>query len=85
MLRYISALSNGSSRLDVLSGIVFLSLSDMSLDCGSVFDLFPFHFHSIVCGDFSFCANLDFSFFLFLTFVACFVLSMFAKFLSLEL
>ncbi len=31
MFRYISAVSNDSSRLDVLSGITFLSLSDMSL------------------------------------------------------
>jgi len=34
MLRCISAVSNGSSRLDVLSDILFLSLSDMSLTTG---------------------------------------------------
>lgn len=34
MLRYTGAVSNNSSRLSVLSGIVFLSFFDMSLTIG---------------------------------------------------
>ncbi len=86
MLRCIGAVCNASSRVSVLSGIAFLSLSNISLISiwRSVFDLFSFHFLPFYLENFPFVLVWILSFFLFLPFIAYFVVSIFVKFSSLD-
>lgn len=84
MFRCIGAVNNESSRLRVLSAIVFLSLFDMSRTIGVQFLIYS-HSNSVPLSleSFPFVLVWIFSSFLFLPFIACFVLSIFVIFSSL--
>jgi len=81
MLRCIGVVSKDSSKLRVLSGISFLSLSDISLTTGVQYLIYS-HSTSVPLSleSFPFVLVWILCYFLFLHFIACFVLSIFVKF-----